>query len=79
MIEAVRECGADDDLLDKRLLELFPQEMRVAKWNRELVQKGMSEMGREALQKAKEAMGAGHREDLLSFADMIDFDEGRLH
>lgn len=78
VIEAVRESGEDGGLLDERLRALFPEELRVAKWNRELVQKGMSEMGREALMKAKEAMGAGHREDLISFADMIDFDEGRI-
>jgi hypothetical protein len=78
LITAVRECGEDEAELDRRLLGLFPEDLRVARWNRELVQKGMSEMGREALQQAKDKMGAGHREDLLSFADMIDFDEGRI-
>jgi hypothetical protein len=78
VIEAVRESGDDDAALDTRLLELFPADVRAAKWNRELVQKGMSVMGREALQQAKDKMGAGHREDLISFADMIDFDEGRI-
>jgi hypothetical protein len=78
LITIVRECGEDPAELDRRLLDLFPEDHRVARWNRELVQKGMSEMGREALQQAKDKMGAGHREDLLSFADMIDFDEGRI-
>ena len=61
-----------------RLLRLFPADLRVAAWNRELVQKGMSEMGREALADAKRKMGAEHRTDIISFADMIDLDEGRL-
>lgn len=78
LIDLVRSCGEDTALLDQRLLELFPADLRVSVWNRELVQKGMSEMGREALQQAKEKMGAGHRTDLISFADMIDFDEGRI-
>jgi hypothetical protein len=52
--------------------------MRVHVWNRELVQKGMSEMGREALSDAKRKMGVENRTDLISFADMIDFDEGRI-
>lgn len=78
VIGIVKECGEDEALLERKLAELFPADLRVAKWNRELVQKGMSEMGREALQQAKEKMGAGHRDDLLSFADMIDFDEGRI-
>lgn len=78
VIEAVRESGDDPEALEGRLLALFPEDCRVAKWNRELVQKGLSEMGREALREAREKMGAGDREDLLTFADMIDFDEGRI-
>ena len=64
--------------LDARLLAIFPPDLRVHKWNRELVQKGMSEMGREALANAKRLMGATERTDVISFADMIDFDEGRI-
>lgn len=78
VVACVRLCGDDEEALDTRLAALFPEDLRVAKWNRELVQKGMSELGREALREAKEKMGAGHREDLISFADMIDFDEGRI-
>jgi len=77
VIDAVRDAqdGAD---LDARLLALFPADVRAEKWNRELVQKGMSEMGREALHDAKTKMGIGDRTDLISFADMIEYDEGRL-
>lgn len=78
VIEAVKAAGEDEAALDARLHELFPADLRVARWNRELVQKGMSEMGREVLQQAKDKMGAGDRSDLISFADMIDFDEGRI-
>jgi hypothetical protein len=38
----------------------------------------MSEMGREALLDAKRKMNSEHRTDVISFADMIDFDEGRI-
>lgn len=78
VIEAVREAGDDEALLDRNLLQLLPKDCRVAKWNRELVQKGMSEMGRQALQEAKESMNAGHRDDIISFADVLDLDEGRI-
>jgi hypothetical protein len=78
VIAAVRESGPDEVALDARLLALFPEDLRVAKWNRELVQRGMSEMGRKALEDARQRMGAGDRTDLISFADMIDFDEGRI-
>ena len=78
VIEAVETAGEDEVLLEEKLAALFPDDLRVEKWNRELVQKGMSVMGREALQQAKETMGAGHRDDIVSFADIIDFDEGRI-
>lgn len=77
VIACVRDARDEADL-DARLLALFPRDCRVHVWNRELVQKGMSEMGREALGDAKRKMGAEHRTDIISFADMIDFDEGRI-
>ena len=77
VIECVRETNSDS-ALDLRLKTLFPADLRVHVWNRELVQKGMSEMGREALANAKSKMGAENRTDVISFADMIDFDEGRI-
>ena len=75
--EIVRESSSDEEI-DNRLAEIFPSDLRVEKWNRELVQKGMSEMGREALTSAKRKMGIDDRTDLISFADMIEFDEGRI-
>lgn len=77
VIEAVRESPTEE-VLTERLRALFPQDLRIAKWNREIVQKGLSVMGREAIAAAKAKMGIAHREDLLTFADMIDFDEGRI-
>jgi hypothetical protein len=78
VIEAVKRAGDDAQALEQELQALFPADPRAAAWNRELVQKGMSEMGREALFKVKGIMGAQKRDDLRSFADMIDFDEGRI-
>ena len=77
VIQCVKDAQNEADL-DAHLLKLFPADLRVHVWNRELVQKGMSEMGREALNDAKRKMGALERTDVLSFADMIDFDEGRI-
>tara|TARA_B100000900_G_scaffold415103_1_gene443804 strand:+ start:124 stop:570 length:447 start_codon:yes stop_codon:yes gene_type:complete len=75
--EIVRESSSDEEI-DNRLAEIFPSDLRVEKWNRELVQKGMSEMGREALASTKRKMGIEDRTDLISFADMIEFDEERI-
>ena len=78
VVKCVEAAGENEAKLDDALMALLPEDLKVAKWNRELVQKGMSVMGREALQEAKDKMGAGDRTDLISFADMIDFDEGRI-
>ena len=79
VVELVKIHGNDNAALDQALLKLFPQDLRVAKWNRELVQKGMSEMGREALLQSLTKMGCPERAcDIISFADMIDFDEQKI-
>jgi len=77
VIACVRETQTEAEL-DARLKTIFPADLRVAVWNRELVQKGMSVMGREVLESTKLKMGAEQRTDVISFADMIDFDEGRI-
>jgi hypothetical protein len=78
----VHECAdanASDTELDRRLLALFPAEVRAGKWNRDLVQKGMTQAGREFLKEALTAMGCADRADeIKSVVDLIDFDEGRI-
>lgn len=77
--QAVREAGADDAEVDRRLLALFPADVRATKWNREFVQKGMTPAGREFLRDALTAMGCADRVDtIISVPDLIDFDEGRI-
>ena len=77
VIVAVRE-NSDYENLDAKLAELFPDDLEAHVWNRKLVQMGMAEMAREKLEEVKEQMGAAERKDLLSFADVIEFDEGRV-
>src|ERR1051326_328213 len=57
------DAGADETERDRQLLALFPKDLRVAKWNRELVQKGMTAAGRTFLQEALTAMGCADRVD----------------
>lgn len=80
--QIVHECleaGLDEAERDRRLVALFPADVRAAKWNRELVQKGMTVAGREFIAKALEAMGCSDRVDeIRSVPDLIDFDEGRI-
>ncbi len=76
--KAVHE-SADDAELDRRLRELFPQDVRAAKWNRDLVQKGMTQAGQEFLLEALTNMGCADRAgEIRSVPDLIDFDEGRI-
>ena len=77
-IEEIVRTSSKDEEIEKRISEILPENLEVAKWNRELVHKGMSEMGRESLKQTKRKMGIADREDLISFADMIEFDEGRI-
>lgn len=78
----VHECldaGLDEAERDRRLLAIFPADLRVAKWNREVVQKGMTTAGRGFLLEALTAMGCADRADEIKcVVDLIDFDEGRI-
>jgi hypothetical protein len=75
--QLVRESSSDDEI-EAGLRRLLPAEVHAAKWNRELVQKGMTAAGREFLLEALTAMGCADRaEDIKSVPDLIDFDEGR--
>jgi hypothetical protein len=78
-VEQIVHTSADDAKIDRRLLELFPKNPRVAKWNRELVQKGMTDAGRDFLRDALTAMGCADRvNEIKTVPDLIDFDEGRI-
>jgi hypothetical protein len=71
--------SSTDAEIDAKLRELFPADLRVAKWNRNYVQKGMTPSGREFLLEALTAMGCADRVDqIVSVVDLIEFDEGRL-
>ena len=78
-LEAAVHAAANDAELDTALLALLPTDVRAIKWNRELVQKGMTVAGREFLAEALTNMGCADRiEEIISVPDLIDFDEGRI-
>ena len=65
--------------IEAKLQALLPADVRAIKWNRELVQKGMTTAGREFLKEALTNMGCADRaEQIISVPDLIDFDEGRI-
>jgi hypothetical protein len=77
IIECVRSTSTDKELNEK-LGELLPENLSAHIWNRKVVQMGMSDMALEKLEEVKSDLGAENRVDLRSFADVIEFDEGRL-
>tara|TARA_B100001093_G_scaffold510673_1_gene577004 strand:+ start:117 stop:554 length:438 start_codon:yes stop_codon:yes gene_type:complete len=77
IIECVRSTSTDKELNEK-LGELLPENLSAHVWNRKVVQMGMSDMALEKLEEIKSDLGAENRVDLRSFADVIEFDEGRL-
>jgi hypothetical protein len=78
-VEKIVHEAADDAEIETKLRALFPADVRAAKWNRELVQKGMTPAGRDFLKEALTAMGCADRVDqIISVPDLIDFDEGRI-
>lgn len=79
LVHTCIDQGVDDAECDRRLLSLLPKDVRAAKWNRELVQKGMTAAGRDFMKVALKAMGCEDRiDDIKSVPDLIDFDEGRI-
>ena len=78
-VEAIVHTAADETELESRLRALLPADVRAARWNRELCQRGMSEEGRKFLAEALAAMGCADRVgQIISVPDLIDFDEGRV-
>jgi hypothetical protein len=78
-VERIVHESADDRELDRRLAGFFPADVRAARWNRELAQRGMTPAGREFLLEALTKMGCADRaEEIRSVPDLLDFDEGRI-
>ena len=79
IVHGCMDAGVDEAELDRRLREVFPPDVRAAKWNRELVQKGMTPAGQDFLKVALKVMGCADRaSEIKSVPDLIDFDEGRI-
>ncbi|HZP60465.1 MAG TPA: DUF5069 domain-containing protein [Opitutaceae bacterium] len=76
--QVVRESATDAEI-EQKLRMLLPADVRAAKWNRELAQKGMTPAGQEFIAQALTAMGCTDRiGEIKSVPDLIDFDEGRI-
>jgi hypothetical protein len=78
-VEKIVFDSTDEAEAEQRLRALLPPEVHAAKWNRELVQKGLTPAGQEFMKEALTAMGCADRVDQIrTVPDLIDFDEGRI-
>lgn len=77
VIDVVREAKSEKEL-NRNLAKLLPQDLKSHEWNRRVVQIGMTDMALDKLMEIKNGLGASDREDLRSFADVIDFDEKKI-
>lgn len=78
-VEKIVFESTTDAEVETKLKALLPADVRAAKWNRELAQKGMTPAGQEFLATALTAMGCADRiGEIKSVPDLIDFDEGRI-
>jgi hypothetical protein len=74
VFEAASDAEAED-----RLRALLPADVCAHVWNRNLVQKGLTNSGQEFIKEALTAMGCADRtEQIRTVVDLIDFDEGRI-
>ena len=79
VLKAVLQAGDDEDLLGDLLDELFPKDLKLVEWNREVTHKGQTKAGREFLAESLTNMGAPEMIGKIdSVMGMIDFDEGRI-
>ena len=78
-VEKIVHESTTAEEIEEKLKALLPADVRAVKWNRELVQKGMTTAVREFLKEALTNMGCADRaEQIISVPDLIDFDEGRI-
>ncbi|MES1167724.1 MAG: DUF5069 domain-containing protein [Oleiharenicola lentus] len=78
-VEKIVMESSTDAEIEAKLAQLLPADVRAAKWNRDYIQKGMTESGRAFLKEALTNMGCADRtEQIISVVDLIEFDEGRI-
>lgn len=78
-VERIVFESSTDAEIEAKLMELLPADVRAAKWNREIVQKGLTPAGQDFIREALTAMGCADRAgDIKTVPDLIDFDEGRI-
>lgn len=70
--------GTDDEILDWCVTTgRSPDAEQIEVWNAFLTKRGWRDSGSAGLEKNKAEAGLGHRDDLLTYFDLMDVEEGR--
>ncbi len=70
--------GTDDEILDWcGTAGRRPDTEQIEVWNAFLTKRGWRDSGSAGLEKNKAEAGLGHRDDLLTYFDLMDVEEGR--
>lgn len=77
IIECVENAN-NDEQLEHLLKKIFPSDLKPHIWNRKVVQMGMTDMAKDKLIEVRRNLGGEARHDLISFADVIDYDEKKI-
>jgi len=77
-VTGVRAGGTDEEILERCLAAgRRPDAEQVEVWNTFMMKRGWRDSGTPSLIRSKAEAGLGHRDDLLTFFDLMDVEEGR--
>ncbi len=77
-VESVLHGGSDEDILERCFAQgRRPDAEQIEIWNGFMTKRGWRDSGTSSLIKNKEESGLSHRDDLQTFFDLMDVEEGR--
>ena len=78
LVERVKQGGSDGEILEWAFTHgRKPSEEEIEVWNEFMRKRGLKDGGSERLQQRKAESGFPERDDIQTFFDYIDMDEGR--
>lgn len=77
-VESVLQGGTDEEILERCLsFGRRPDAEQIEIWNGFMTKRGWRDSGTASLIRSKEEAGLAHREELVTFFDLMDVEEGR--
>jgi gluconokinase len=76
--ESVLAGGTDDEILERCLAQgRRPDAEEIEVWNTFMMKRGWRDSGTPSLLRSKADAGLAHRDDLITFFELMDVEEGR--